>query len=90
MSTSAEFLEFVKEQMAGFGPVSIRRMFGGPGVLRDGLMFALIVDEVVYLKADQSTENDFKAEGLVPFTYQTKKTPANRHVFLGRAGTVSR
>ncbi len=75
MSTSAEFLAFVTEQMAGFGPVDVRRMFGGAGVFRDGVMFALIADEVLYLKADETTEADFKAEGLAPFTYQTKRNP---------------
>lgn len=75
MSTSAEFLDFVAEQMADFGPIAVRRMFGGAGVFRDGLMFALIADEVLYLKADETTEAYFKAEGLGPFTYQTKRNP---------------
>jgi iron-sulfur cluster assembly protein len=52
---------------------SARRMFGGAGVFRDGLMFALIINEVLYLKADEATEGDFKAEGLSPFTYETKR-----------------
>jgi DNA transformation protein len=75
VSTSAGFLEFVKEQMTGFSPVSVRRMFGGAGVFREGLMFALIADEVLYFKADEDPEGDFKAEGLAPFTYQTKRNP---------------
>ena len=61
--------------MTSFGPITVRRMFGGAGVFRDGLMFALIADEVVYLKADETTEGDFKVEGLSPFTYQTKRNP---------------
>jgi len=72
VSTSAGFLDFITEQMTGFGPVSARRMFGGAGVFRDGLMFALIVDEVLYFKADQTTEADFRGEGLSPFAYETK------------------
>jgi TfoX/Sxy family transcriptional regulator of competence genes len=44
VSTSSEFLEFITEQMVDFGPVSVRRMFGGAGIFRDGLMFALVVD----------------------------------------------
>jgi len=75
VSASAEFLEFVTEQMAGFGPITVRRMFGGTGVFRDGLMFALIADEVLYLKADETTEADFRAEGLSPFTYKTSRNP---------------
>ena len=33
------------------GPITIRRMFGGAGIYRDGIMFALVSDGEVYLKA---------------------------------------
>ena len=58
--------------MMGFGVVSIRAMFGGAGVYRDGLMFALVYDEVLYLKADGSTTPDFAAENLPAFIYAAK------------------
>ena len=70
MPADAEFLAFLKEQMAGFGPVAIRRMFGGAGLYRDGLMFALVADGALYLKADGRSKPDFEAEGLGPFVYQ--------------------
>lgn len=54
------------------GGVAARRMFGGAGLFRDGLMFGLISDEVLYLKADAATVPDFEAEDLGPFTYGTK------------------
>ena len=72
MSINAQFKEFLIEQMAGFGPVTIRAMFGGAGVMRNGLMFALIDDEVLYLKADDETKIAFVAENLSQFTYMTK------------------
>lgn len=72
MAVSAEFGEFLKEQMAGLGPVALRRMFGGAGVFLDGLMFALVVDDVLYLKADEPGRAAFEAEGLAPFSYATK------------------
>ncbi len=72
MSVSASFKEFLIEQMAGFGPVTIRPMFGGAGVYRDGLMFALIDDEVLYLKADETSRAAFEAENLPPFVYVQK------------------
>ena len=75
MSNSAEFMDFVVEQMAQFGPVSARRMFGGAGIFRDGVMFALLVDEVLYLKADATGQAAFEAEDLGPFTYATKNRP---------------
>lgn len=72
MATSAGYLDFIKEQLADFGPVSVRRMFGGAGIFRDGLMFALIVDDTLYLKADATSQGDFEALGLSPFTYGKK------------------
>jgi DNA transformation protein len=72
LSLNAQFKEFLIEQMADFGPVTIRAMFGGAGVMRDGLMFALIDDEVLYLKADDETKAAFVAENLTQFTYMSK------------------
>jgi DNA transformation protein len=70
MSVNSEFLEFLTEQMAGFGPVSVRRMFGGAGLYRDGAMFGLVADDVLYLKADGDSRGEFEAEGLPAFSYQ--------------------
>ena len=72
MAASAEYLDFIKEQLSDFGPVSVRRMFGGAGVYQDGLMFALIADETLYLKVDEENRARFEAAGLPPFVYVTK------------------
>src|SRR5262245_1838383 len=69
MVASREFLDYVLEQMALFGVARARRMFGGAGIYRDGVMFALIADDVLYLKATPSNSADFDAEGLEPFNY---------------------
>lgn len=69
MANSRDFVDFVLEQMSAFGPVSARRMFGGHGLYIDGLMFALIVGDRLYLKADAETKAQFAAKSLPPFTY---------------------
>lgn len=63
------FHEFVAELFAPMGSVSIRRMFGGAGVFRDGLMFALLGDDTVYLKTDARLRADLEAEGSAPFIW---------------------
>jgi DNA transformation protein and related proteins len=73
MSLSADFKTFIIEQMADFGPVTVRPMFGGAAIQRDGLTFALLDDDVLYFKVNDETRSQFEAEGLKPFTYQTKK-----------------
>ena len=52
--------------------VRARRMFGGHGVFKNGLMFAIVVDDVLYLKADSRTKPAFKARGLPPFVYRSR------------------
>lgn len=75
MPVSREFLEFLKDQLAGVGAVAIRPMFGGAGVYAGGVMFALVADETLYLKADAGNQPDFEAEGMAPFTYEGKGKP---------------
>ena len=47
-------------------------MFGGAGIFCDGLMFALVADDVLYLKVDGENRAGFEAEALPAFSYQTK------------------
>jgi DNA transformation protein len=62
----------IRDLFSAFGPVSVRRMFGGAGIYADGTMFALIADGVIYLKADAQNVPAFEREELPPFTYGTK------------------
>ena len=64
-----EFLSHVIDLMQSFGPASARRMFGCYGIFLDDLMFALVSEQTLYLKADRESENEFRAEGLQAFTY---------------------
>jgi len=59
----------IRELFAAFGPVAVRRMFGGAGIFADGTMFALVHDGVIYLKADAHNAPAFERENLGPFTY---------------------
>jgi DNA transformation protein and related proteins len=62
--------DFLEELFAPLGGVNIRRMFGGLGVFRDGLMFGLIANDILYLKADDLSRAPFEAEGSKPWVYQ--------------------
>jgi len=62
-------LEFIRELFSQFRPVAVRRMFSGAGIFAEGLMFGLIVREVIYLRVDDALIPDFEREGSEPFTY---------------------
>lgn len=69
MSADREFLEELFEPV---GRVGFRRMFGGLGIFRDGLMFGLVAGETLHFKADERDRAAFEAEGSAPFGYDTK------------------
>lgn len=65
--------DFIRDLFAPFGPVTVKRMFSGAGIFADGLMFGLVVRDVIYLKVDDDNRGDFEREGCAPFTYTRGK-----------------
>ena len=65
-----EYIEYLKEVFSGLGPICAKRMFGGYGLYFESLMFALVADNVVYLKADNENSSDFEALQLEKFRYE--------------------
>jgi DNA transformation protein and related proteins len=59
----------IVELFSAFGPVAVRRMFGGAGIYSEDTMFGLVADGVIYLKAGDSNLAMFEREGLEPFSY---------------------
>lgn len=70
------FIDYVMELLGPFGTVRTRRMFGGYGVYLDGLMFAIVMDDTLYLKADAMNRAEFEQAGCERFTYTRKGVPA--------------
>jgi DNA transformation protein len=64
--------DHISELFAQFRPVTVRRLFGGAGLYADGVMFAILSRDVIYLKADDETRAAFEREGCAPFSYQAK------------------
>lgn len=73
MARASVSSDHICELFAGFGPVAVKRMFGGAGVYAGETIFAIVLDGVIYLKADEHTVPAFEAEGLTPFSYEAKK-----------------
>lgn len=71
-SARNEFVAYVQELMAGWAAVSARKMFGGYGLYREGVMFALIVEDEFFFKTDTSNVAQFAKEDSHPFTYKSK------------------
>jgi DNA transformation protein len=67
MAARNEYLEFVLEWLAPLGEVTSRGMFGGHTLYCEGVVFALLADNTLYLKVDDATRARFERLGLEPF-----------------------
>lgn len=53
--------------------ITSQAMFGGWGIYKDGIIFALIADGELYFKVDDSNRCDFERLGSHPFVYSQGK-----------------
>ncbi|MEP4380336.1 MAG: TfoX/Sxy family protein [Alphaproteobacteria bacterium] len=80
MPQGQEFAEHARDLLTSVGApfdqgTRLRRMFGGHGIFCDGVMFALIADETLYLKVDGETKPAFLEAGCESFTYDKGGKP---------------
>lgn len=67
----------IKDQLALFGPVRVRAMFGGHGVYLDDLFIAIVVENDLYFKADAEGQKYFETFDSHPFTYMGQNRPVS-------------
>jgi DNA transformation protein len=70
---AGSFKDLLEDLFWPLGGVSLRKMFGGVGVFKEGIMFALVSDDTLYMKTDPSTLGAYEAEGSAPFVYEGMK-----------------
>jgi DNA transformation protein len=67
VTTNADYLAYVLDQLAGLEAVTSRRMFGGVGLYSNEFFFGLIADDVLYLRVDDSNRADYSTRGMAQF-----------------------
>jgi DNA transformation protein len=73
MVASDSFAEFLREQLAPLGRITMRRMFGKSGVFCNGLMLAMVMDNTLYFRVDDDNRAAFKeAQSFPPLNYEKK------------------
>ena len=71
MVASDSFAEFLSEQLAPLGRVTMRRMFGKTGVFCDGLMLGMVADNTLYFRVDDDNRAAFsEAASFPPLNYR--------------------
>ncbi len=73
MVASDGFAEFLRDQFASLGRITMRRMFGKTGVFCDGAMFGMVTENTLYFRVDDQNRVTFKeAESFPPLNYEKK------------------
>jgi DNA transformation protein len=57
-----------------FGPIAIRRFFGGEGIYCGEVMIGMVFDDTIYLTTDAETRKSFVAEKCKPFKFTKRST----------------
>ena len=71
MVASDSFAEFLREQLAPLGRVTMRRMFGKTGVFCDGLMLGMVTDNMLYFRVDDGSRVAFnEVASFAPLNYK--------------------
>lgn len=73
MAVKESYLNYVLDQLSAFDGVEIKKMFGGIGIFREGLMFGKIANDVFRLKVDEQNQNEYEERGMRPFYSEKKK-----------------
>ena len=76
MANTPDFIAHVLELMRPSGRATARAMFGGHGLYVDGLIVAIVVADVLYLKTDEETRPAYVKRALDPFSYTTREGKA--------------
>lgn len=72
---SRGYCDYILDLLSHIEGVSARGMFGGFGLYKGGVMFALIADDVAYYKVGPTNLADYEDASSEPFTYSGKTKP---------------
>src|SRR5262249_11394848 len=66
MVASSEYAEFLREQLAPLGHITMRRMFGKTGIFCDGAMLGMVTENTLYLRVDDENQEAFEEARTSP------------------------
>jgi len=69
MSSDDGLVDWVQEALDGIGTISARKMFGGLALYHEGRIFAMIADDLIWLKADSESDAVWDAADCPRFTF---------------------
>jgi len=66
MACNSDFVQYVADQCAGAGEITVRKMFGDYGIYCNGKIFGLICDDRLYIKPTEAARGLLRDENMHP------------------------
>lgn len=88
MARQNEFVDYLLDMLQTWGGVRARAMFGGFGLYKDDIIFGIVADDTLYIKADDNNRARFLAQQLTPFTYTTSNKTATMSYYQSPADAL--
>ena len=64
------FVDFVRDQLQPWASVTAQRMFGGFGLYRGAVMFAIVAGDTLYFRTDDGNRARYEGAAMSPFRYE--------------------
>jgi DNA transformation protein len=80
VAVTESYRTYLIDQLGGLKDLTVTRMFAGLGLYHRGVFFAIVYDDMTYLRVDDHTRADFVARGmpaLRPMRNNPKKVSEN-------------
>jgi DNA transformation protein and related proteins len=72
MPNTPGYTDYILEQLERVGPITSRRMFGALGIYSDALFFAIVDNDTLFFKVDDTTRGAYLDAGMPPFMYSAE------------------
>ncbi len=67
-----QYIDYVLDLLSPLGNIKARKMFGGYGIYKDSIFFAIIIENILYFKVGDGNRSQYESYGSKPFSYEGK------------------
>lgn len=73
MAISLEQLDFILDQLSMLSDLEHKKMFGGVGFYKEGVMFGMLAGSTFRMRVDESNQAMYESAGMKPYQNDKKK-----------------
>lgn len=66
------YIKFILDILSPLTGIKCTKMFGGYGIYKDNIFFAIMAQDILYFKVDDINRNDYQEYESKPFSYKNK------------------